>query len=159
MHAMSGKRKGVLALKLPARATGVAVAILGCLALVGCGIETEPITWTPSQSRAFHVVERTPQDGQYVIHTCTGSPVDMATTRLRRGEPLGFDYDGADRLWAIAGSSRFALPPHRDYVWHRVLTPADQFGRNAGYAGLTVLEILALPIEIPMILLRLAPGC
>jgi hypothetical protein len=71
-----------------------------------------------------------------------------------RNDPLGFRADAPDLLEAVAGKRRFPLPPGRNYVWLRKVIAAGKAGRDIASVGLVAFAIIALPVEIPMLLLN-----
>jgi hypothetical protein len=81
-------------------------------------------------------------------------PFQDPSLELRRNDPLGFRSEGPGLLEAIAGKRSFAIPPGRDYVWLRNVSVAEKAGRGIAAVGLVAFGIIALPIEIPMLLLN-----
>jgi len=120
----------------------------------GCGPGTEPVVQCFG-SAAW--VQRAPADGTYALREACPSrpkPFQGPTVELRRDDPLGFRSEGPGLLEAIAGARRFPLPPGRDYVWLRQVSGTENAARAIGAVGMVAFAIIALPVEIPMLIIN-----
>ena len=121
---------------------------------IGCGPDAESVVECNGK---VGWVRRAPSDGTYVLReTCPSrsNPFQGPTVELRRNDPLGFHSDGPGLLEAVAGRRRFPIPPGREYVWLRNVSGAEKVGRGVVTVGMVAFAIIALPVEIPMLIIN-----